>query len=717
MYDLKEMDNKVMGKLDFVDLINEIINSDNALSYIVKLKENDVVINSPSNEVLDRHIDDLIGFLAEGNVDSALVIVHSLFAWKKNKAISIMKRKGVFRSSKYKFNSKSFVYILGYCIDNVNVFDLSENDSDFLYYLKCFSVITKEVEGYRDYILIEMRKNKDKYPKTLMAIIEYIFGYYNGGNGFLSHLLLDNNKECCAESISYLLLLFEEEIGLGKENLFYIEDDINSYEKYSEVILIGCKIVKYIEAEILINSFGYSATLCGQSKVIIKSTDPYLEKTIRLGYIKTDLQAISRGLDVHSNCELIDFETVVSKIFHENRSSFFSFKDDFFERYVLEISSHSKFLNFFSTDYIFKEDVFSLAMLDMEHFSNNELENMRVFNDITVFDMLIFQRFLRFINYIYAEAFKLDAKVDCKEILMLNTILPVMNRDMLKSLLGIVMPEKKIEDCLSIICTQLSDTDYFDIQYTPIVSIEEWNFITPSIISRSNLIRNILCNKSLRPTLIGGQDPMQNELIARLESKGFQVELECFLYGSSLETDILAFKDGYIFLFECKNSYHPCNVHEMRTSFEHLKKGLDQVEIRRKWLENENNQKELYSRLGWEGQYSQVISCIVTSNRIFHGYESDNIYVRHAHEIINILNNGVVKLGSSTHRVWKKNEFETLDLVEYIKGSTLVSCLFSALHEVDKKYLYNNKTLEFSTYELDVISLFNMTKLMFEKID
>ncbi|WP_212793942.1 hypothetical protein, partial [Acinetobacter baumannii] len=63
------------------------------------------------------------------------------------------------------------------------------------------------------------------------------------------------------------------------------------------------------------------------------------------------------------------------------------------------------------------------------------------------------------------------------------------------------------------------------------------------------------------------------------------------------DIDILAKLDNEVFIFECKNSYHPANEYELRNSFEHLVKAEKQLENLEKMLKDPTTRKNLAKKL------------------------------------------------------------------------------------------------------------------------
>jgi len=706
--------------LEFVNLVNGINRSSDPLSYMVKLRESDISIKKPSTEKLKYYIEILFNHLTKDDSKSALIIIQSFLFWNNNKAIAMMKRKGIFRSSKCKFKSKSLLEVVTHCLNNRTFYKIDENNTIYLTSILSLISITEEIENYRGDILDLLKKNSKFAPKTLLAIIESQFGYgskLDGNESMSSETRSHYSNEDFTESVSYLLSLFDKEIGLTVDHLYFIEPCISSHDVYFQMIVSGCKIQQYIKAEILVNSFGYMAEIVDEFKVVIKSNDPYLEKSIRLGYIQTELQMCIREFHTKEfkNTKFGSLEEITKELFNNHSELFIQLRTDPIARYTLQFPSIPRFLDIFSSEHFFIEEIHSIMLLEMDSYGEKSLDTELIFNNITVFDILKVQRFFRFINYMFALALDSTSEIDDREMLRLNTILPIMDHNALKAMFSLILPKEKIDDCLNLICTNINLSDPFDVQYTPIISIGKGNIIAPAILSGSNLVRNILCNFSLRPSLKDGEDPMQKDLAIELEKKGFEVELECYLYGNSLETDILASKDGYIFIIECKNSYHPCNVHEMRTSFEHIKKGVVQLEKRKEWLIKKDNQKALFNRLEWRYKDSKVVTCLATANRVFNGYKSNDTHVRQSHELLNVIRTGIININNTKYQTWEEDEFNTFDLVKYIQGSTTISDCFGSLIDVERAYSFTDKSLAFCTYELDLNKLREVTESRYRK--
>jgi hypothetical protein len=250
---------------------------------------------------------------------------------------------------------------------------------------------------------------------------------------------------------------------------------------------------------------------------------------------------------------------------------------------------------------------------------------------------------------------------------------------------------------------------FVDLQYTPFIVIGDHYVVAPHVVAASNLVRNIICANNRRPDLVAGViDPMQQAVVDALESAGFKVcaEAKPKIGGKELETDIVAWRDDILFLFECKNAYHPCSAHEMRNSFEHIDKARGQLDIRSDAFRQPDNQKILFKKLGWNlVPTSKVYTGIITANRVFHGAQLNGHPVRQAHEFINVVLRGEIGGWEEELSFWKGPEFQTADLVSYLKGETVIADQMSALKPYNHHFEFGPRALNFLTYQMDLAVL------------
>lgn len=209
---------------------------------------------------------------------------------------------------------------------------------------------------------------------------------------------------------------------------------------------------------------------------------------------------------------------------------------------------------------------------------------------------------------------------------------------------------------------------------------------------------------------IGVRVHENTQLAQALRDAGFLVAVEVNLRGGkgdNLETDVLAYKDGDLFAFECKNVYHPCNVYEMRNTYNAMVEAAGQLTLRCAWLDGAGNQRQLFARLAWPAAATaRVHSCVALGNRVFNGCTCEGHPVRQVHEMLNVLLRGSIEFSDGHHvRVWGAETFAASDLVAYLGGTTTHADFTAAMLEFDLETPIGDQRLIFPTFGLDLLEL------------
>ncbi|HCH8075244.1 TPA: hypothetical protein NJW64_003440, partial [Acinetobacter baumannii] len=162
-----------------------------------------------------------------------------------------------------------------------------------------------------------------------------------------------------------------------------------------------------------------------------------------------------------------------------------------------------------------------------------------------------------------------------------------------------------------------------------------------------------------------------------------------------------------VFIFECKNSYHPANEYELRNSFEHLVKAEKQLENLEKMLKDPTTRKNLAKKLQISLYKCNFNFSIVSSNRLFNGLKVKSYTCLNAQELINCISGGSLRIDKNVYRFWETDNFSVQELKKYTSGKLIID-YFSLAHEVVIKVdLKNLLILEKSFgYSLEEIKSF-----------
>lgn len=665
---------------------------------------------------IDTALNELIAAIVHNKKGKALSVARVLLLLLgPEKAIKRIKREGVFRASRYNFDAPTVPILIADWKENSETYGLSQVDVNYLTSANALWSLAPELKKLRRSLIERLKTKQSSVIKTLLTYVDTVFAYGLPGNK-----ILHPRSECvysgemAAEAFSYLLHLFHTEFCLEAKHFRMVDTNAVTDPIYENLLTDAIKVCEYLEAEVLIGSFPYTAEV-RKGKVTVRACDPTIEKSIRLGYVQSDMQKDIRlrakipyeGEKVGEPASVISF----AKDFYENLGEkVIKFVQTPVPRYTMTLPSIDELQQIFSGNGLFLEDLSSIEMLGTEDYvSPSQIIDSPVIGNITVLDILKVQRFFYFMAFGMRMAIENHSPFYEQPTIYSNSCLPVFKSEELIHTLENIIGNEKAKEILKLLTCNLS-SKYVDLQYTPIINSGDWNIFSMVVLAGSNLVRNILCHNEKRLTMRSKDDfdPMQAALKDALAQAGFLVEdeVDTGTKNNKLEVDILAYRDGKLFIFECKNSFHPCNVYEMRTSFDHIKYAGEQLVQRKSWLLDPKNQRCVFEKLSWSvGPIDSVHTCIAIGNRVFNGYVCDGNPVRQVHELLNVLRRGYIITGNVTRRVWQGENFSVSDLCAYLNGTTTITDLMESMCPYEKTYLFGDTKLTFASYMLDTQKL------------
>ncbi|MGY3643151.1 hypothetical protein [Pseudomonas sp. PK-RTE-24] len=671
--------------------------------------------NRPSKKILEKEVKmktlELLDLMSSNNVKAAQDTTLALIIYDAEKSISEMRRIGVFRSSKYKYKTNTPKNVVKLCIALKALLKLTQTQTNFFTSTANLLELGAEARKINNGLIQIIKSRKKLIIKTLLANIEILFATrIIGGNKDASSNNVDHySNEELAEAFSYILKLHNIEFGVLNSHFQHVDQTAAESNFYWDILIDAAKLCQYKEAETLIDGFPYLATLTS-NRLIIESINSKLEQSIRLGYIQTFQQMIIRriGLEEHIfNEENVNRPASIKKFAEEfynaGKDEIISVVEHPIPRYVMKYISDPLLFKPFSTDELFEEEVEALVQLGLENYDYGALKDVVIRDGVTALDIMKIQRIFRFVSVIYQCALA-DHQSSDRYTIALRSVLPTFTEAQLLQHLQLILPTRDHAKVLDLISLNLTNPDHIDIQYAPILRLNGHFIASPAVIANSNLVRNIFCSHSIKQPFPKKIDPMQAKIAEALKKQGFQVaqEVNIVFNKKQMETDIVAFKDGTLFLIECKNAYHPCNVHEMRNSFDHISYGASQLSLRKAWLSNIEEQKRLFAAAEFDYQkVDEIHTCIALATRVFNGYEIEGHPVRQGHELINMISSGKINISGTMRNVWKNAHFTPSDLISYLRGETTIDDCLKSLTSVRRDYSIKNMTLSFSTYVLE----------------
>lgn len=349
-----------------------------------------------------------------------------------------------------------------------------------------------------------------------------------------------------------------------------------------------------------------------------------------------------------------------------------------------------KLAQLFSDGKYFLEDLSMFESLGWEEYIEPiEVPDAIVDGNITVHDLIKVQRLFKFMHQGLLHAVERHVPYNEQAGLYMKSCLPTFSHAKLINILAFAVGDAKASAILPLLTADLAASD-LDIYYTPLIQAHGWYMLPMAIISNVNLTRNLLCKLRNRMVPVGPDriDRMQSELALALRKAGFRVaeEINLTVGKNKLEVDLLAWKDEHVFIFECKNTYHPCNIYELRNTYDAMAGASAQLTLRQNWLEDAVNRRGLFGRIGWNTPESMTVyTCIALGNRVFNGYKFDERHpVRQVHELCGLLNFGYVEMQDGLRlRLWQYEVFTVGDLIDHLKGSTMLVEMHNALQTLE----------------------------------
>jgi len=625
-------------------------------------------------------------------------------------AISCIRRDGVLRASRYQY-SGSLIGRIAKAV--LNIRDLLTTSPDRIAYLESVEALSRLARNaltLKSEVEAKVRAHRAVVLKTVFVMVNSLF-YHEWSNDLEANSLDARrySSEEYAEAASFILHTYASMFPV--DDFSFAQVDTEAFGKnalvYQRLLMDAIRLTKFREAELLIDGLPYRADYEGNT-VTVSSIDRDLERAVRLGYIQQQIQGMVRQIHFAKTKPAISIRAAIDSGF--DRGGFehlLEIKDQIVRRLVLRLPAIPELFDaLFATDVLFHDEIQMLMALDVDNFGTFDDLVFPITDRISSMDVFKVQRYFNFISCAYQR--RLADLKDPAERAVLNltsTLLVIPHSDMVRQMRLIFGDEDKSREIIGLL-TMNSRDPHLDLQYRPFVDVGGYYVVAPHVVAVSNLVRNTIVANRLRLAAIGPKDRMVHSVTKALRSAGFEVEndFKAKVAGQLLELDIVARRDSALFLFECKNAYHPVSVHEMRNSWDHIRSARKQLDRRQEILTVPANQAQLFRRLGWKGDFPcSVHTGIVIANRVFHGANLNGHPIRQAHELINVLRSGRIAANDDSLSFWLGAEFQTVDLTAYLGSGSIATDQLATLDAREWHYSMGSRHLVFSSYILDTL--------------
>jgi len=530
------------------------------------------------------------------------------------------------------------------------------------------------------------------------------------------------SKEDLAEGASYIIYCFDSAIGIRDSHFNFLAERSLTRGLFSKIIIKAYKIRRFSEAEILVDAFNYRCTL-QRRKVRITPPNPEIEKSIRLGYVQTD-QAIQRiSIDRITAIRSGRFTSILdaADFFYDRfRDHIVEISEHPLRRYVFRFPDVPEFRSSFSHDgFTVEECVYLGELLSSELVTWDEIMRFEVRPDVSILDLLKVHRLFMFLARVATKHLTAVLKEDPG--IAYRSLVPVFEIGQLQVLLGWCLRKEAIDAVIDMMSWKTGTAGVMDIQYKPIINGGKYYLVPLNITGMTNWYRNLAYTQKRRVINAAEEEVASRALSTILgrASENVRKGFETVLNGKKVEIDVACRFGEYLFLFECKHALLPCNVPELRTSYDHMKKAAKQLSRIRALLTDGETEQEFYKRLNWDvGPAKEIVTCIVSCNGMFPGLSISGHPIRRWAELKNMVETGIVRIGSIEveedesglnvrtedlveRSLWDEAQLSPEFLREYIAGDWLQTTFFNSMVEWERSYRLEDWELVFSTYVLD----------------
>lgn len=656
-------------------------------------------------------INEIINSVEAGRIGSAIDFI-SLGIYSQVEFIDLLRKNGILRHSNYLSSRNPVCGFAKHLLDFQKDFHISSKDVTYLQSLINFESAYEELNNINKEIKSEILKFKQASTVSIKGR-KFQCSKAKGLLAFNDMLFLENwegdrvncqpsqleyySKEEISEGISFLLATYNELIGFNDNDLNFVDANFPLSPSGIKLIVKACTFKAIKELEISIEEFGYSCIKQG-ANIEIYHSDELFAKSIDLANIQYELQQTTNIFFTNKRTtDALQFRDL-AKEFHKLAPNFFQLRPDPVDRYVLlippalfQVLLSEKKMTFFS------EEINSIQSLSSElliPFDN--LEKYQLHSGLSFYSFIKLLRFFRLIYFLIEPKLKELIDQD-NEKMVLSSCVAVFKAEDLKLYLSIIEDKEKVELFLKMISWDTSEKDQvLDLQYKPLILHNDKYLVPPCLAALSNLTRSIFLSEAKTGNNFKVSQMLKHTGIGqRLEqvfkAKGFITAIDrrvkySTTFQKESDIDFLAYKDGLLLIAECKDTIHPIDLYEMRTTFNHIKKATLQLNHNMAALADSAFRETFLKMLGISANDVKIIQpAIILSNNKFYGHHFDGYPVRNIRETTAFVSYGKWSFGLgdkiiTEFSLWNNDELSTDDIRNFFSNSAFHAVAFKCMN-------------------------------------
>ncbi|MGH9634041.1 MAG: hypothetical protein ACRD72_04325 [Candidatus Angelobacter sp.] len=617
-----------------------------------------------------------------------------------------IRRSSVLRPSGYDLNTSTLRKLLPLIHQISQATALPSEFTSFLEHIDWLMVLAEAAHKKRIAILKLIAKDR-LLVKSCLITTELLF---IGKTDYLIKQDLPLSPEDAAGALSYLIYLVQRRSGPPGISLGAIGSTKVRNGYYLSILEEVKRITDYFTWELLVFHFGYSCSLSpDRSAILLNSSSTAFAKSMRSGFIRQEMQNLAFVLGLKR--ELVSLAEVSAKFasFMEKQQLIRRMNSP--DRWIFAIPVIPILTEFFSQDALFREEFAGLMLLCYDLLSSVEDAVSFKVDGVSIMDLMKAQRLMYVIHRVRVEKLKKIWKSDTDA--ALQSIAAVYQDESLLNFLQYSLPLESAKKILSLLEWNPKEKTYLDIMYQPVIRAADKNIlVAPALFSVSNLPRNFL---QLTQKRLGekGDGLLAQRLRDELLKQGFVAWDDIgYRYRVEGDCDVVALHGSYLFIFECKNSLHPCSTAELRTSFDYLVKAQTQLEKFSTLWNDPGFRKYLSKRLKTDlSAVKTVVTAIITGNRMFGGLQLGASKVLGFHEIVNFIRAGRIVILNKEIVGRESGPLTPQQLRDFVTDAPWEQPLLAAMNRRDRVTRYGQIDVRVEDYSLKMIDLAHEWKI------
>lgn len=655
--------------------------------------------------------------------------------WNPDDAIETARKKGLFRYKVFGIEKKEnpAKYYLDFFVDHSEIFGFSMYTQKYLLkksHCEWLTDFYSKAEKKIDLIMknhykkrIRKRIHNVNYEsslyKELLTYIDICFLFEfptnkEAGPDSLSFF----SKEEISEGVSYLLFKYMNDYGISQNKNYIIDTMFVQSCEIEQLVLYACQVNYILGLELMIDFCDYDVLEDGK-KIIIKSKDASFEKSMRLAYITHENQEATfynvRFSEMYAcGNSLSQFSKLVVNVLE---GEIIKEKSNILQKYILEIP-----------DYLLdkiaeqntegKIELYTEEYLEVSYFANqrymtkNELAQKKLTEHCNIFDILLCQRYFRFLFYIqkfiYEKMLSQKSTYEKEKIIKIifQSLIPLTEkRKLLQIFTKLLNDSQKAKEVFSLL--EYNSKFKLDLQYTPFINIGKNVSYSISILANSKLIRNVIAYSYLSKNKIVNNDNRLEPLVKKCKNCFKHCQYSYAIYtnkkytykGRNSEIDVLAVSESEIVIIECKDPLMPASNFEMRATLEHIQKASKQLDYSKEAFEDDGFRNKFFiDALKIDGKRRKVYTCIILSNQLFSSWSGSRHPIRYIEHLDIVLNHGNLP----EWHLWKNEIYSCEDLIDFLtpKGK-FTSIMNNSMEKYYDTMTIDNKNIFYESYRLN----------------